>query len=224
LREEVFKKYQTVFIILGILSGIFASCLSYLLGFWAFIMVLTATGTGAFYGFRIVPRKWVKYLKFQRIKDIPASKDIVVALAWSSITVFVPFLSENNTIDDPVNLILTWLFVFLLVYIRSVMLDIKDIQGDKLVGKETIPLILGEKKALLIVKVILFFEMGLILSATAFGVFELPAIFQLIALLPVVMVIQKYREGKLRRRYCYQALLDLSYIVSGIMAAFSYLQ
>ncbi len=48
-----------------------------------------------------------------------------------------------------------FLFVFSLVYARSLLLDIRDIQGDQLVGRETVPIIIGMKKTKLYIGIVL---------------------------------------------------------------------
>ena len=39
-----------------------------------------------------------------------------------------------------------------LVFVRTAFFDILDMQGDRLVGKETIPMLLGEKRSLRLLK------------------------------------------------------------------------
>jgi len=39
-----------------------------------------------------------------------------------------------------------------LVFVRTAFFDILDMQGDRLVGKETIPILLGEKRSLRLLK------------------------------------------------------------------------
>ncbi|MFC1853761.1 4-hydroxy-3-methylbut-2-enyl diphosphate reductase, partial [candidate division CSSED10-310 bacterium] len=217
LREEVFRSHQNVFILFGILSGTVALALSAYLGIWTFLMVAFATATGAMYSFHIVPHFLVPLIRYRRLKDIPASKDIVVALAWSSVTVLVPSISQLWQKTALSNLVIVWLFVFVFVYIRTVMLDIKDIQGDRIVGKETIPILLGEKKALKLVRLLLLVEAAVIITGSLLNLLPLRALIQLLALGPILVVITRYKAGQLRRRYHYQALLDLSLLSSGII-------
>lgn len=217
LREEVFQRHQIIFIILGTLSGLLSLGLSFFLEKLAFIIVSVAVVTGAVYSFRIVPRSMIRITRYQRLKEIPASKDIVVAFAWSAVTVFVPFLRQSWNQERMPQLMLVWFIIFLFVYIRSVLLDIKDIQGDRIVGKETLPIILGERKAISFIRYLLIIEAGLIIIGSISGLLPAFAFFHILSLAPILMVIIWYRRGRLRRRYHFQAILDISFISFGII-------
>jgi len=162
LREEVFRQHQNIFILFGVISGSVALLASALMGKWAFLLIAFLTATGGVYSFPIVPRSLIHLLGFRRLKDIPASKDVVVALAWSSVTVLIPILGPDIPDVPLLNLFIVWLFAIILVYIRSVLLDLKDVQGDRMMGKETIPLILGEKKTLQLLRWFLIAEIFLL--------------------------------------------------------------
>jgi len=221
LREEVFQRHKNAFISLGIVSGGIALMLSVFLGKWAVLMVFFGVVTGAVYSLRIVPRRLTWLVRYQRLKEIPASKDVVVGLAWSSVTVFVPYFGRHGYEDHIPHLLLVWLIAFFLVYIRAVLLDIKDIQGDRIVGKETLALILGEKRALKLISVLLTIVTGLLVFGAVTGLLPKAALFQILALAPLVLVILGHSKRQLKRRYRFQALLDIGFICSGVITLFS---
>jgi 4-hydroxy-3-methylbut-2-enyl diphosphate reductase len=56
-----------------------------------------------------------------------------------------------------------------MVFTRTAFFDILDMQGDRVVGRETIPILIGEKRAMRILKHFLIATAGLLLAATVVG-------------------------------------------------------
>ena len=77
-----------------------------------------------------------------KIKDIPTSKTFSVPVAWTCVSVLVPRLSETG--GTPGAFIYAFWVVFLLVLIRTILLDLLAVQGDRLGGKETLVVSVGE--------------------------------------------------------------------------------
>jgi 4-hydroxy-3-methylbut-2-enyl diphosphate reductase len=90
----------------------------------------------------VVPRSLEKRLGFQRLKDIPGSKTLSAGLAWAFITAVLPPVALGFTGLAP--LVLCFVYTLVLVLVRCALFDILDVQGDLIVGKETIPIALGE--------------------------------------------------------------------------------
>jgi 4-hydroxy-3-methylbut-2-enyl diphosphate reductase len=65
--------------------------------------------------------------------------------------------------------IVTGFYTFGLVYIRSTLSDIRDIHGDKLVGRETIPILIGKNPTKVFLGVLTVLVTGLLISSTAMG-------------------------------------------------------
>ena len=161
IKNTFYEKYKFPFLTLGILSSLIALTVSFELGALPFVAVFASTLLGIFYSVKIIPRD-IRLSRYWRLKDIPASKDVFIALAWATITVFVPFLSQES-IGSFLATSVAFLFVFSLVYTRSLLFDIRDIQGDQSIGRETIPIIIGKEKTKL--------YLGVILIMTAVGLF-----------------------------------------------------
>lgn len=161
IKSSLYEKYKYFFLISGILSSCAALFISFKIGILPFAAVLASMLLGVLYSVKLIPRS-NELNRYWRLKDIPASKDLFIALAWTTITVLVPFLSQENS-SFFLSSFVAFLFVFSLVYIRSLLFDIRDIQGDRMVGRETIPTIMGKEKT----KVYL----GLLLILMAVGLF-----------------------------------------------------
>jgi len=121
-------------------AAVSALGLSFALGPLVSVVVVGALVLGLGYTVKWFPKS--KMLRIHRLKDIPASKDIFVGVAWAVVTAAIPALAAGVDIFSP-PVAVAFAFTFGLVYIRSVLSDIRDIRGDRLVGRETIPIIIG---------------------------------------------------------------------------------
>ena len=160
------NKYPLV--IMGIISLLCAIVMSLRLGIIPFIILLFASTSGLIYNFKIIPQKISKFIKITRLRDIPASKNLLTALAWCVIVTFVPVFEMHKKLDPEKwrQLFIVLFFTFALVFTRSTLLDIRDIQGDLMVGNETLPILLGERKTkILIFLILVISSIALILSS-----------------------------------------------------------
>lgn len=103
---------------------------------------------------------------YRRLKDLPASKDLLVACAWAVVLTGVVTLAGGHGYAAHV-LAGCGVVVFLLILSQTVILDLRDIESDQLIGVETLPVLVGRKRAVRLVYVILGV---LFLLLFAFGV------------------------------------------------------
>lgn len=90
----------------------------------------------AFYGMKPLPG-------VPRLKDIPLMKNIVVAVTWAMITTLMPALSGGYM--GAVNIAVVGYFMFVKTFVDTVLYDMRDVEGDRLNGVRTIPVILGRR-------------------------------------------------------------------------------
>ena len=74
-------------------------------------------------------------------------------------------------------MLLIFFWATLFVFVRTAFFDLLDMQGDRLVGKETLPILMGEKRTLRVLK-------RLLLSSTAILVLASILVFSIISGLP----------------------------------------
>ena len=154
-QAHFYQEHRLFFILTGIAAIMGALVLSYYL---APLISFTIAGfcvLGVIYSIPILAVTQRPRWQYAKIKDIPGSKTLFGALAWGSvialIPLFEPFQSSLPTA------ILTFLFVFSLAYVKSALIDIMQVQGDLIVGKETLPIVMGERKTFGLLKKLLLF-------------------------------------------------------------------
>jgi len=137
-REESYQKYTRLYMLLAVAFVTAALVLSLLTGIASFILLLCISVLGVLYNAKILPARW----RFESLKDLPGSKNVFMAAAWALVAVVLPRM--DTLLDMEPEMIVAFLFVFSVVFIRSAMSDMLDIQSDKLIGRETIPVLIGK--------------------------------------------------------------------------------
>ena len=113
-------------------------------GFVAFWVMVVLILLGLIYAVPVIlPASW-QSLSALKIKDIPTSKTFSVPLAWASVTVIAPHVSTLHY--EFAQLLYAFWVIFLTVLVRTALLDLLAVRGDRLVGKETLVVLVGEKR------------------------------------------------------------------------------
>ncbi len=190
-----------------------------------FYLMLFATAAGSAYHVTIVPRFLRRIVPYSNLRDVPTSRDLFVALAWGILLTLIPHVLGGR-IELTAHTALTFIWVFSLAYLRSLIFDLRDIEGDRIMGRETLVSIIGERRArsgvliamrLLLVVVVayaaidIFGTRGLSSSGTAL-------LFQLPVLLYLYLFERHNRTHGIRRASVFTALMDLLFVCAGILA------
>ncbi len=139
-----YQRFQTVMMLLGVGALAIMLALSAWVGPLPFIMVLVSGALGLLYTVKIIPLRWARHLwGVRRIKDLPASRDFSVAWGWTLVTALLPVLVLQAPV---VRGAMVSLFAFLLVFVRSALLGVRDVQGDRIMGMETIFKVVGKRR------------------------------------------------------------------------------
>jgi len=97
----------------------------------------------ALYSLRILPAR-------VRLRDIPGSKDLLIALAWAFVAVVLPRLAEPWTGIAAAELAVAAGGVFLLGFSAATSVALGDVQSDRLIGRESVAVLLGRGRARLL--------------------------------------------------------------------------
>ena len=139
------KKFEQHLFYAALASYVVALGICLLNGPEVFVVGLIPLISGILYSVPLFPETW----RFRRLKEIPLIKNLLVAGAWALTLALLPVYAFNLLPGVPA--LLTALFFFNYVFMASVLPDIRDREGDALVGVTTIPVLVGagNTKALL---------------------------------------------------------------------------
>jgi 4-hydroxy-3-methylbut-2-enyl diphosphate reductase len=151
-RANFYRKYRGFLMLTAIAALVGALGLSYHLGLRIFLAIAGLSLLGTIYSIPVVPRRLRHVWRYSKIKDIPGSKNFSEALAWAAVIVLIPLLDGVDI--EWAAAAVSLMFVFSIVYIRSALFDVFQVQGDMIVGIETLANTLGEERTLLLLKAI----------------------------------------------------------------------
>ncbi len=128
----------------------------------AMALYVVAYLLGVAYSVRLVPERLRGLFRYARLKDLPASKDLFVALAWMGVCVLAPWLHARVPLTPGV--LVAGAFAFVLTFVKATIVDLGDMQEDRLQGRETLPIVVGERKTRRLLSAMTL-AMGLVLAA-----------------------------------------------------------
>lgn len=216
-RIEFYEKNRDILLKIGVTASLGALVLSGFFGWTSFLLMLISICLGIAYSVKIFPSYISRNIKYQRLKDIPASKDIFVALAWATVCVLVP---ASAKVWGGINFSITasFAFVFLISYIRSVLFDIRDIQGDRFVGRETIPILLGkEKTKMFLLAISGFAAIGLFIFSRIGWLSSLGYLL-IIPIGYTIFYLYLYHRRIISQGLSCEAVVDGKFILTGLIA------
>ena len=141
-RAYFFMKYKKHLTVLTITSIILAFLLTCLKGRVELIIIVSLPLIFVIlYTIHWIPKSITRY---RRLKDIIIIKNVTPAVGWATGTVLMPIFYVSGSITPSV--VLAFLFVFLRIFIGSIVHDAKDVKGDRIHKVETLCVVLGLKK------------------------------------------------------------------------------
>ena len=211
-----FQRFQQVMLWVGVLALAGALGIAASLGRNEFFALAAFGILGALYSVKIVPLRWARHIMgIRRIKDLPASRDIATALGWTVATAIVPLLTIGASSFLKVTGVLG--FVFVLVFLRSALIGVRDVQGDKIMGMETIFKVVGKRrtKAVLISAVA---TLTLLLLGLALPWHALPLAALLLLVVPYICTVcGLYHQRLLPKGAAGEILVDGQFLLAGAL-------
>jgi 4-hydroxy-3-methylbut-2-enyl diphosphate reductase len=179
-RAKFYERKQHLFVGLGTAGAVASFVLGFMLSKSIFFCIFLASLFGIFYRLEIIPKGLSKIIRYRSLEQIPGSKEIFYSIAWAVSTALIPFLGTRKSFIPSFAIAIA--FAFSIAFIRAVVLDIRDIQGDRILGKETIPIAIGKErtKTILIIltaaAAVLLFVSSLVGWTTSLGYYLLPCV------------------------------------------------
>lgn len=177
-RERFYNQHKSLLTVMALSAGALGLVAAFQMGMLPFWTLLVMSLLGLSYNLRLFPANIWLTCRFRRIRDLPGSKTILIAVAWGVVTAGLPALSAEGEHWAAGLLSVAWAIA--IAFSRTAFFDILDIQGDRIVGKETIPILLGPERALTLLRIMLGAGFLLLLVAGWRGFFS-PLAFLLAA-------------------------------------------
>jgi len=214
VRASFYSKNKLFLAILSLVAGGAGLIAAYTMGLMPFLFLLVMSIMGLSYNLRLIPDCFTG-VRYRRIRDIPGSKTILIALAWGIVTSLFPFLSVSGGIDAGSVLVFIWSTS--IVFARTAFFDILDMQGDRIVGKETIPILLGEKGSLRLLKGMLIIIIAVLVLSSAFHIISSLGFILVMCPISMLLVFSAYEKGYMLPGIRLEFLVETHFILAGVI-------
>jgi 4-hydroxy-3-methylbut-2-enyl diphosphate reductase len=211
-----YGRHRRFLLVTGFLSAFIALGLGAYLGLLPFIFVLVMSGIGLMYSFKIIPESLARSTGLYRLKEIPGSKAMFTAVAWGVLAALIPVVCSDQEISGATAI--AFFFVAGMIFIRSGLFEIMAIEGDRVVGKETLAIALGKERTFtLLVGGSLAFVAMLLLAAWA-GV--IPSLGYALSLSGLYMLgyLILYHRDLMESSLMLESLVEGNMILAGVLA------
>ncbi len=215
-RASFYRKYRWPMLISS--GAVLAAALivSQRLGPQPFLLLSVMSVFGVLYSVKFIPRKVSALVKVRRLKEIPGSKTFFVAVAWAFVVVVIPALASKGGMDS-------WSFsvlfcLLLLVYVRSALFDVFEVQGDRIVGKETLPVCIGERKTIRLLYCILALLLALLVFLPVLGLMSRIGFWILPGVLYLLVLLRMYEKGRLLQGMKLELGLEMVFFLIAVLA------
>jgi 4-hydroxy-3-methylbut-2-enyl diphosphate reductase len=214
-RAHFYHTYKTLLNILAVASGAAGLIIAYTLGMVPFFILLAMSLMGLSYNLWLIPKGFTN-IRYRRIRDIPGSKTLLIAMAWGVVTAVLPPLSVDKQFSWISGLIFLWSAG--IVFVRTAFFDILDMQGDRIVGKETIAILLGEKPSIRVLKIILAGLIAILLLSASLQL--VPILGYILSACPVfmLMILSVYEKRWMLPSIKMEFLIESTFVLAGILS------
>ena len=199
-RAQFLEKNRKVFALATLVSYLLALLLAWHLEPAAFVLVSILAVGSVLYSLPLFGRGE----HFSPVQRVPGARSLFIALGWWAILCLLPaIVFEYRSV-------LSWLgaIVFLVAFMRAVLLELLELQGDGFVGKETLPVFIGPRKTFLVLK---FCWLGFgvsILGGLIWGGLLAEGALLFVAFLYAYFVLHQYEKELLGRDFYLELLAE----------------
>ena len=217
-REHFYSRYKVSLTAMTLIAGALGLVAAYQMGVLPFWVLLFMSFLGLTYNWRMVPHMTAGELTFRSFRSFPGSKTILIALAWGVVTAVLPALAAKT--GRPISGLIAFIWATSLVFCRTAFFDILDMQGDRIVGKETLPILIGQKRAFKLLQFCLVLGMALLVLAGLTGVMTPLSFLLVIPSLLLWGVIYAHSQGHMLPGMPMEFKVESLLILCGVIALF----
>jgi 4-hydroxy-3-methylbut-2-enyl diphosphate reductase len=211
-----YGRHRRFLLVTGFLSAFMALGLGAYLGPLPFIFVLVMSGIGLMYSFKIIPERLARSTGIYRLKEIPGSKTLFTAMAWGVLAALIPVVCSDQEISGATAI--AFFFVAGMIFIRSGLFEIMAIEGDRVVGKETLAIALGQERTFTLLVFGSLAFVAMLLGAAWAGV--IPNLGYTLSLSGFYMLgyLILYHRGQMESSLMLESLVEGNMILAGLLA------
>jgi 4-hydroxybenzoate polyprenyltransferase len=117
-----------------------------------------------------------------------------------------------------INLLVAFFFVLGVAFVRAAFFDVLEVQGDMIVGVETLPITLGEKRTLSLLKYLIISASLILIIPPLFRTVPFFSLLMLIPLFALAFLLHAYEKGRIQHGPLLEYLIEGNFLAAGILA------
>jgi len=216
VQSMFYGRHRRFLLVTGVISALMALALGVYLGPLPFAFVLVMSTIGLVYSFKIIPERLAQQTGVTKLKEIPGSKALFTAVAWGVLAALIPVVCSDQGSSGATAI--AFFFVAGMIFIRSGLFEIMAIEGDRVVGKETLAIALGKERTLNLLSLGSLLFIAMLLLAAWVGI--IPSLGYALSLcgLYALGYLTLYRRGVLESSLMLESLVEGNMILAGLLA------
>ncbi len=207
LRAKFMARHRMVFVLTSLAAMSCSMLLAWVIGMPSFILLVLLSLFGVLYAMPILPGRHSP----NSLRNLPGSKTLFVSLAWAAVCVLaVPDKWPSEIRLDQ------WMVFFLvgtLVYLRTALLEVLDVQGDRIVGRETLAVLIGEKRVVRFVTIMAWGEVVASIFSWATGLLPARGLILAIPSLYMIWLSKRFLRGRIGQNLRLESLVEGSFFL-----------
>ncbi len=213
-RAFFYNKHKMLLAALALIAGAAGLIKAYTMGLLPFLILLAMSFMGLSYNLKLIPEH-LSSGRYRRIRDVPGSKTILITMAWGIVTAIFAPLSVLGKFDLSMVPVFAWSAG--MVFVRTAFFDILDMQGDRIVGKDTIPILLGEKQTMRLLKFLLTAITVILFLSAAFHLTSSLGFVLGICPMLLFIVLLTYEQGHTMPGIRLEFLVETHFVLAGLV-------
>ena len=212
-RARFYKHHRLLLSVISLTAGGLGILAAANMGAAAFVLLLVMSLLGLSYNLHLLPG--LPGYKIRRIKDIPGSKTVLIAAAWGVVAVLLPGITAKGHLTASILVVFVWATA--LVFARTAFFDLLDVQGDRIMGKETLPILLGNPRTVVLLKGILTACMVVAAAAAAVGLFSSLGFFLVLCPLVMLALVGAHEKGHMLPGMRLEFWVESLFLLAGVI-------
>lgn len=215
-RSRFYESRKTAMLGLGAAASLASLALGASVSWAIGGVMLAGLALAVLFSFSLDPRAHAR-----RTANFPASKILLLTIGWTCALALLPAMA-NPELTSAGGLAASALLVFGLTFLRTGLMELRDIQGDRIVGKRTLPILLGKEQTEALLGAICAALAALLLSASLNGWVE--PLFGALMLVPAAYAgacLWLYVRKILGHGGLTEAVVEQTLVIAGVLALLS---
>jgi 4-hydroxy-3-methylbut-2-enyl diphosphate reductase len=214
-------RYRARFIGAALAAAVASLILGFSLSPWSGYLLAALAAVAVLYPVRLIGQAQWEQAPIRSLAEVPGSKDIFMALGWGALIVVIPLAAHRPHLRDAAAVAAALVLVVGLVFVRALLRDFRDIQADRLIGRETLPMVLGVERTRKLLYASIMAVAGTLVIATALGLAPAPIGYLLLAPLAYAAAcVPLFTRQAVVQGFGAESIIDAAFLITGLVALF----